>query len=47
MLDETNKTIDKNEYEIAKEEGVSHQAIHIGLERARKKLKEILEKKHF
>lgn len=38
---------DKNEYEIAKEEGVSHQAIHIGLERARKKLKEILEKKHF
>ena len=38
---------DKNEYEIAKEEGVSHQAIHIGLERARNKLKEILEKNHF
>lgn len=38
---------DKNEYEIAKEEGISHQAIHIGLERARKKLKEILEKDHF
>lgn len=38
---------EKNEYEIAKEEGVSHQAIHIGLDRARKKLKEILEKNHF
>lgn len=38
---------EKNEYEIAKEEGVSHQAIHIGLDRARKKLREILEKKHF
>ena len=38
---------EKNEYEIAKEEGVSHQAIHIGLDRARKKLKDILEKKHF
>lgn len=38
---------EKNEYEIAEEEGVSHQAIHIGLDRARKKLKEILEKNHF
>ena len=38
---------EKNEYEIAKEEGVSHQAIHIGLDRARKKLKDILEKNHF
>ena len=38
---------EKNEYEIAKEEDVSHQAIHIGLDRARKKLKEILEKNHF
>lgn len=38
---------EKNEYEIAKEEGVSHQAIHIGLDRARKKIKEILEKNHF
>ena len=38
---------EKNEYEIAEEEGVSHQAIHIGLDRARNKLKEILEKNHF
>lgn len=38
---------EKNEYEIAEEEGVSHQEIHIGLDRARKKLKEILDKNHF
>lgn len=33
---------DKNEYEIAAEEGTSHQVIHIALERAKEKLKEIL-----
>lgn len=38
---------EQNEYEIPEEEGISHQAIHIGLDRARKKLKENLEKNHF
>lgn len=32
----------KNEYEIAKEEGATHQSVHISLERAKEKLKEIL-----
>ena len=32
----------KNEYQIAKEEGTTHQSVHISLERAKQKLKEIL-----
>ena len=32
----------KNEYQIAKEEGTTQQSVHIGLDRARKKLEEIL-----
>lgn len=32
----------KNEYEIAQEEGTTHQSVHIGLERAKENLKEIL-----
>lgn len=32
----------KNEYEIAKEENTTHQSVHISLERAKEKLKEIL-----
>lgn len=38
---------DKNEYEIAKEEGVSQQSVHIGLKRSLSKLKEILKKIYF
>lgn len=37
----------KNEYEIAKEEGTSHQSVHISLERAKEKLKEILKNYKF
>lgn len=37
----------KNEYQIAEEEGVSQQAIHIGIERAIEKLKEILKNLKF
>ncbi len=33
---------DKTEYEIAKEENATQQSVHIGLERAKEKLKEIL-----
>lgn len=33
---------DKTEYEIAKEENATQQSVHISLERAREKLKEIL-----
>jgi len=32
----------KSEYQIAKEEGTTQQSVHIGLDRARKKLEEIL-----
>jgi len=35
---------EKTEREIAAEEGIKHQAIHIGLDRSRKKLKNILKK---
>lgn len=35
---------DKNEYEIAKEEGTTHQAVNKSLKQAREKLKEILKK---
>lgn len=35
---------EKTEREIAAEEGIKHQAIHIGLDRSRKKLKIILKK---
>lgn len=38
---------DKNEYEIAKEEGVSQQSVHIGLKRSLSKLKEILKSLNF
>ena len=37
----------KNEYQIAKEEGVSQQSIHIGIDRALTKLKEILKNYNF
>lgn len=33
---------DKTEYEIAKEENATQQSVHISLERAREKIKEIL-----
>ena len=33
---------EKTEYEIAKEENATQQSVHIGLERAKEKLKEIL-----
>ena len=35
---------EKTEREIAAEEGIKHQAIHIGLDRNKKKLKIILKK---
>ena len=35
---------EKTEREIAAEEGIKHQAIHIGLDRSRKKLKNFLKK---
>ena len=35
---------EKTEREIAAEEGIKHQAIHIGLDRSRKKLEDILKK---
>lgn len=35
---------DKNEYEIAKEEGTTHQSVNKSLRQAREKLKEILKK---
>ena len=35
---------DKNEYEIAKEEGTTHQAVNKSLKQAKEKLKEILKK---
>lgn len=38
---------DKNEYEIAKEEGVSQQSVHIGLKKSLSKLKEILKSLYF
>lgn len=38
---------DKNEYEIAKEEGVSQQSVHIGLKQSLSKLKEILKSLYF
>ena len=37
----------KTEYEIAKEEGVSQQSVHIGLKQSLSKLKEILKSLHF
>lgn len=37
----------KNEYEIAKEEGTTHQSVHTSLERAKDKLKEILKNYKF
>lgn len=37
----------KNEYEIAKEEGVSQQSVHIGLKQSLSKLKEILKSLYF
>ncbi len=38
---------DKNEYEIAREEGVSQQSVHIGLKKGLSKLKEILKSLYF
>lgn len=38
---------EKNEYEIAKEEGTTHQSVNKSLRQAREKLKEILKKFYF